>query len=208
MSNDEKILKSAQCKIDKMVYRLKHRFLTGWFRLLYSLRIKWKIYYASHLAQIVIWFFQIRILLLLHSPVSSHANFTVFASKSVPRFLHLKFRYLRTPLQRKYQSAHTQKNLSITTKLHRVFFTERDVILLVFLFLDTESLQDITDAEDKLMCLHSTASKIINNISTMPMAQNILRMCADDSDQQGTCYWLCKTEQAGGAMVFSDNGNC
>lgn len=88
------------------------------------------------------------------------------------------------------------------------FFTERDVILLVFLFLDTESLQDITDAEDKLMCLHSTASKIINNISTMPMVQNILRMCADDSDQQGTCYWLCKTEQAGGAMVFSDNGNC
>lgn len=112
---------SPHSKIDKMVYRLKHRFLTGWFRLLYSLRIKWKIYYASHLAQIVIWFFQIRILLLLHSPVSSHANFTVFASKSVPRFSHLKFRYLRTPLQRKYQSAHAQKNLSITTKLHRVF---------------------------------------------------------------------------------------
>lgn len=122
MSNDEKILKSAQCKIDKMVYRLKHRFLTGWFRLLYSLRIKWKIYYASHLAQIVIWFFQIRILLLLHSPVSSHANFTVFASISVPRFSHLKFRYIRTPLQRKYQSAHAQIYLSISTKLHRVFF--------------------------------------------------------------------------------------
>lgn len=59
MSNDEKILKSAQCKIDKMFYRFKHRFLAGWLRLLYSLRIKWKIYYASHLAQIVIWFFQI-----------------------------------------------------------------------------------------------------------------------------------------------------
>lgn len=42
-----------------MFYRFKHRFLTGWLRLLYSLRIKWKIYYASHLAQIVIWFFQI-----------------------------------------------------------------------------------------------------------------------------------------------------
>lgn len=94
--------------------------------------------------------FSNRILLLLHSPISSHANFTVFASKSVPRFSHLKFRYLRTPLQRKYQSAHAQKNLSITTKLHTVFFfTERDVILLVFRFLDTESLQDIPDAEDK-----------------------------------------------------------
>lgn len=162
-----------------MSYHFKHRFLGGWLRLLYSLRIKWKIYYASHLAQIVIWFFQIRILLLLHSPVSSHANFTVFASKSVPRFSHLKFRYLRTPLQRKYQSAHVQKNLSITTETSYSFL-QRDVILLVFLFLDTESLQDITDAEDKLMCLHSTASKIINNISTMPMVQNILRMCADD----------------------------
>lgn len=89
------------------------------------------------------------------------------------------------------------------------FFTERDVILLVFRFLDTESLQDIPDAEDKrLMCLHSTASKIINKISTMPMVQNILRMGADDSDQQGTCYWLCKTEQPGVTMVFSDNENC
>lgn len=105
-----------------MFYRFKHRFLTGWLRLLYSLRIKWKIYYASHLAQIVIWFFQIRILLLLHSPISSHANFIVFPSKSVPRFSHEKFRHLRTPLQRKYQSAHAQKNISITTKLHRGFF--------------------------------------------------------------------------------------
>lgn len=41
----------------------------------------------------------------------------------------------------------------------------------------------------------------------MPMVQNILQMCADDSNQQGTCYWLCKTEQPGGPMVFSDNGN-
>lgn len=192
-----------------MFYRFKHRFLTGWLRLLYSLRIKWKIYYASHLAQIVIWFFQIRILLLLHSPISSHANFIVFPSKSVPRFSPVKFRHLRTPLQRKYQSAHAQKNLSITTKLHRgFFFTERDVILLVFRFLDTESLQDIPDAEDKLMCLHSTASKKVNKISTMPMVQNILRMCADDSDEQGTCFWLCKTEQPGVAIMFSDNENC
>lgn len=151
-------------------------------------------------------FSQTPILLLLHSPILSHANVTVFASKSVPRFSHLKFHYLWRPLQRKYQSAHVQKNLSITTKTSYSFL-QRDVILLVFLFLDTESLQDIPDAEDKLMCLHSTASKIINNISTMPMVQNILRMCADDSDQQGTCYWLCKTEQPGGPMVFSDNGN-
>lgn len=89
-----------------------------------------------------------------------------------------------------------------------VFFTERDVILLVFRFLDTESLQDIPDAEDKLMCLHSTASKKVNKISTMPMVQNILRMCADDSDEQGTCFWLCKTEQRGVAIMFSDNENC
>lgn len=86
-----------------------------------------------------------------------------------------------------------------------VFFTERDVILLVFRFLDTESLQDIPDAEDKLMCLHSTASKKVNKISTMPMVQNILRMCADE---QGTCFWLCKTEQPGVAIMFSDNENC
>lgn len=128
-------------------------------------------------------FSQIPILLLLHSPILSHSNFTVFASKSVPRFSHLKFHYLRRPLQQKYQSAHAQKNLSITTKTSYSFFTERDVILLVFLFLDTESLQDIPDAEVKLMCLHSTASKIIN-ISTMPMVQNILRMCAVDSDNR------------------------
>lgn len=133
MSNDEKILKSAQCKTDKMVYRLKHRFLTGWFRLLYSLRIKWKIYYASHLAQIVIWFFQIRILLLLHSPVSSHANFTVFASKSVPRFSHLKFSYLRTPLQRKYQMRMRRKIFQLQRNFIE-FFLQREMLFYSFSF--------------------------------------------------------------------------
>lgn len=181
-----------------MFYRFKHRFLTGWLRLLYSLRIKWKIYYASHLAQIVIWFFQIRILLLLHSPISSHANFIVFPSKSVPRFSHVKFRHLRTPLQRKYQSAHAQKNLSITTKLHRGFFLQREMLFYSF----SVSWRQ-TDVH-----LHSTASKKVNKISTMPMVQNILRMCADDSDEQGTCFWLCKTEQPGVAIMFSDNENC
>lgn len=75
-----------------------------------------------------------------------------------------------------------------------------------------DSVQDIPDAEDKLMCLHTAASKIIYRIfqSAMPMVQNILRMCADDTDQQDTSYpyCLCKTKQPGAVMVFCDNTNC
>lgn len=66
------------------------------------------------------------------------------------------------------------------------FCTEGYVILLALHILGMDSLQDIPDAEDKLMCLHTTASKIIDRIfqSAMLTVQSILRMGADDPDQQ------------------------
>lgn len=92
------------------------------------------------------------------------------------------------------------------------FCTEGYVILLALHILGMDSLQDIPDDEDKLMCLHTTASKIIDRIfqSAMPTVQSILRMGADDPNQQDTSYpyCLCKTEQPGAVMMFCDNRNC
>lgn len=68
------------------------------------------------------------------------------------------------------------------------FCTEGYVILLALHILGMDSLQDIPDAEDKLMCLHTTASKIIDRIfqSAILTVQSILRMGADYLDQQDT----------------------
>lgn len=133
-----------------MFYRFKHRFLTGWLRLLYSLRIKWKIYYASHLAQIVIWFFQIvfccsYIVPYHHMLISPYLQVNQFHVFHIWNFAINGRHYsgnIKVRMRRKIFQL--QRNF-----IEFFFFTERDVILLVFRFLDTESLQDIPDAEDK-----------------------------------------------------------
>lgn len=73
-----------------------------------------------------------------------------------------------------------------------------------------DSLQDIPDTEDKLMCLHTTASKIIDQVfqSAMPTVQNILRVDASDVQDTNYPYCVCRTEQPGAIMVFCDNRNC
>lgn len=62
------------------------------------------------------------------------------------------------------------------------------------------------------MCLHTTASKIIDRVfqSAMPTVQNTFRLGADDPDQQDTSYpyCVCKTEHPGAVMVFCDKRNC
>lgn len=197
-----------------MFYRFKHRFLTGWLRLLYSLRIKWKIYYASHLAQIVIWFFQI---VFCCSYIVPYHHMLISPYLQVNQF-HV-FHIWNFAINGRHYSGNIKvrmrrKIFQLQRNFVEFFFLQREMLFYSFsvswIRNPCRTSQMLKTKDKKLMCLHSTASKIINKISTMPMVQNILRMCADDSNQQGTCYmyWLCKTEQLGVTMVFSDNENC
>lgn len=191
-----------------MFYRFKHRFLTGWLRLYILFVLNEKYSTRRTLPKLSFDFFKYvfccsYIVPYHHMLISSYFQVNQFHVFHMWNFAIYGRHYsgnIKVRMRRKI--------FQLQRNFIEVFFTERDVILLVFRFLDTESLQDIPDAEDKLMCLHSTASKKVNKISTMPMVQNILRMCADDSDEQGTCFWLCKTEQPGVAIMFSDNENC
>ncbi|XP_078329533.1 uncharacterized protein LOC111133019 isoform X2 [Crassostrea virginica] len=90
------------------------------------------------------------------------------------------------------------------------FCTEGYITLLALHILEMDSLQDIPDTEDKLMCLHTTASKIIDQVfqSAMPTVQNILRVDASDVQDTNYPYCVCRTEQPGAIMVFCDNRNC
>ncbi|XP_062611695.1 uncharacterized protein LOC134273511 isoform X2 [Saccostrea cucullata] len=89
------------------------------------------------------------------------------------------------------------------------FCTEGYITLLALHILGMDTLHDVPDTQDNLMCLHDTSSKIIDMVfqSAMPTVQNILKT-SDEMLDDSYPYCVCKKEQHGAIMVFCENRNC
>jgi hypothetical protein len=93
------------------------------------------------------------------------------------------------------------------------FCTEGYIILLALNILEMGSLTETPDVEDKVTCLHSVASKVIDKVfqSALPVVQSITKTGERtplDDEPPVYPFCICNIERPGAVMIFCNNRNC